>query len=183
METRSNTNNINVDKDKRTVEGLAVVFNKDSEDMGFIEQISRDAITEDTIKQSDIFAYLDHDPNRGVLARSKQGKGSLKLWLTDEGLNYRFKAPKTALGDELLEYLDRGDITGSSFSFTVSVDGDTWSRSENGLKRTINKIDRLFDVSPVFVPAYEATTVIKRSLEKNEILKKLDQLSVEIETL
>ena len=170
-------------EESRTVEGTAIVFNSDSVDMGFIEQIDPTAVTEETIKSSDVFAYLDHNDNRGVLARSKNGNGSLQLWLDDTGLHYRFEAPKTQLGDELLSYLSRGEITASSFAFTVAEGGDSWSRDNDGtVRRKITKIDRLFDVSPVFQPAYETTSVAQRKVEEiNAIMEKLNALSKKFE--
>jgi hypothetical protein len=166
-------------EDSRIVEGVAVVFNSDSVDMGFIETIEPSAITDETIKSSDVFAYLNHDESRGVLARSKYGEGTLNLWIEDDGLHYRFEAPKTQLGDELLSYLSRGEITASSFAFTVAEGGDSWTRGIDGsLKRHITKINRLFDVSPVFQPAYETTSVAQRKYENiKTIMEKLDALS------
>lgn len=172
-------------EDSRLVEGIAVVFNSDSQDMGFFETISPSAIDEDTIKRSDVFAFLNHDENRGVLARSRYGVGSLSLSLESDGLHYRFEAPKTQLGDELLSYLSRGEITTSSFAFTVADGGDKWYRDGNGtLRREINKIDRLFDVSPVFTPAYEATQCSRRKLDEIKTIdEKLDNIKKEIENL
>ena len=172
-------------EDSRLVEGVAIVFNSESQDMGYLETISPNDIDEDTIKRSDIFAYLNHDVNRGVLARSRYGKGSLSLSLESDGLHYRFEAPKTQLGDELLSYLSRGEITTSSFAFTIADGGDRWYRDSDGvLRREINKIDRLFDVSPVFEPAYLATACSKRKLDEiNSIDEKLDTLKNEIENL
>ena len=169
----------------RTVEGLAVVFNSDSQDMGFTETISPNAIDEDTIKRSDVFCYLNHDENRGVLARSRYGEGSLSLSLESDGLHYRFESPKTALGDELLSYLERGEITCSSFAFTVADGGDRWFRDNEGkLRREIIKIDKLYDCSPVFEPAYLATSVSKRKLDEIQNLEeKFDILKNEIENL
>ena len=172
-------------EDSRIVEGVAVVFNSDSVDMGFIETIDPSAITEETIKSSDVFAYLNHDENRGVLARSKYGDGTLNLWIEDDGLHYRFEAPKTQLGDELLSYLTRGEITASSFAFTIAQGGDTWTRGMDGsIKRRITKIDRLYDVSPVFQPAYETTSAAKRKVnEINAVMEKLDALKQEFDDL
>lgn len=173
--------NIRLQENSRTIEGVAMCFNSESEDLGFREIITKEAIDEDTIKRSDIFCFLNHDENRGVLARSKNGNGSLKLWLEDDGLHYRFIAPKTALGDEVLSYLERGEISGSSFAFTIAPNGDKWERSKDGkLLRTISKIDKLFDVSPVFQPAYSSTSVSRR---KFEIKEKLDFLEKEVENL
>lgn len=174
------------DDNSRLVEGTAIVFSSDSQDMGFIERILPTAISEDTIKRSDIFAYLNHDPNRGVLARSRYGKGSLQLDLQEDGLHYRFEAPLTPLGDELLSYLTRGEITTSSFAFSLPKEGgDRWYRSEDGvLHRDILKIERLYDVSPVFTPAYEATSVSRRKLDEIQAIEeKLDALRKEIEDL
>lgn len=173
-------------EDSRLVEGVAVVFNRDSQDLGFIETIDPQAITEETIRNSDIFATLDHDKARGILARSRYGEGTLKLDLRDDGLHYSFEAPHTQLGDELLEYLSRGEITTSSFAFVVDQnDGDEWFRDEeNHLRRHIKKIYRLYDVSPVFEPAYLDTDCSKRKFEQiNEIDKKLDKLKEEFETI
>jgi len=172
-------------EDSRLVEGVAVVFNSDSQDMGYFETIAPSAIDEDTIKRSDIFAYLNHDESRGVLARSRYGVGSLYLSLENDGLHYRFEAPKTTLGDELLSYLSRGEITTSSFAFTVADGGDRWYRDNNGtLRREIIKIDRLFDVSPVWVPAYEATSCARRKLDEiSKIENHLNSLKKEIDSL
>ena len=172
--------------DSRLVEGVAVVFNSDSQDLGFIERIDPQAITEDTIRNSDIFATLDHDKSRGILARSRYGEGTLHLELKEDGLHYSFEAPKTQLGDELLEYLSRGEITTSSFAFVVDEnDGDEWYRDENNqLRRTIKKIYRLYDVSPVFEPAYLETDCTKRKLEDiTNIEQKLNQIQEEFEKI
>ncbi|MBQ9200729.1 MAG: HK97 family phage prohead protease [Lachnospiraceae bacterium] len=173
-------------EDSRLVEGVAVVFNSDSQDMGFIERISPNAITQETIDNSDIFVYLDHDQARGVLARSRYGIGSLTLSLAEDGLHYSFEAPKTALGDELLSYLERGEINTSSFAFSLPQEGgDKWYRDENNvLHRDIIKIERLYDCSPVFEPAYLATSVSHRKLDDIKANdEKLDLLKKEIDLL
>jgi len=185
-EIRNTQNKIKRANDNsRMVEGVAIVFNSDSVDMGFVETIEPTAISDETIKSSDVFAYLDHNENRGVLARCRYGKGSLDLWIENDGLHYRFEAPQTQLGDELLSYLTRGEITASSFAFTVAQGGDIWSRGDDGtLKRRITKIERLFDVSPVFTPAYETTSVAKRKVEElNNIETKLDAIKREFDDL
>lgn len=185
-EVRNISNTIRrADAESRLVEGVAVVFGEDSQDMGYIETIAPSAIDEETIKRSDVFAYLNHDENRGVLARCKYGVGSLSLELAEDGLHYRFEAPNTPLGDELLSYLERGEITTSSFAFTVANDGDKWYRDSSGkLRREITKIDRLFDVSPVFQAAYETTNVSRRKLDEIEAIdSKLDALKREIDSM
>lgn len=186
-EIRNYTNTIKrANEESRLVEGVAVVFNSESQDLGFIESIDPQAISQETINNSDIFATLNHDNSRGILARSRYGEGTLELELKEDGLHYSFEAPHTQLGDELLEYLSRGEITTSSFAFVVDQnDGDEWFRDENNqLRRHIKKIYRLYDVSPVFEPAYLETDCVKRKLEDiDTINEKLSVLEKEFENI
>lgn len=154
------------DEDNRSVEGYALLFDTPSDGLSFVEVIERGAL-DGVIEKSNVFALLNHDASRGILARSKNGVGSLSLEVDDKGLKYRFEAPKTALGDELLEYLRRGEICESSFAFTV--EGETWEmQKDETWKRTIHKFNRLYDVSPVFDAAYSATSVNLRGKEAAE---------------
>lgn len=172
-------NEVRASEDSRIVEGYALVFDSNSEDMGFTEIINKNAITDEIIARSDVFCWLNHDEKRGCLGRSKKGKGSLKLSIDDRGLKYEFTAPKTALGDEILESLRRGDITSSSFAFSLPTDGsgEKWEKKEDGTHiRTITKFERIYDVSPVYTPAYNDTTInCKRfndiqTIETNKLL-------------
>lgn len=151
----------------RTVYGYAIVFDSPSQDMGFIETIKRGAITQELVDACDVFAKFNHNDDK-VLARSNNGQGSLTLTVDEKGLRYEFEAPNTALGDELLEYLKRGDISKSSFAFALNPNdknAQKWEKRDGKMYRTINHIGYLFDVSPVWQPAYKATSVDKRDLE------------------
>lgn len=165
----------------RIISGKAVSFESESQDLGFTEIIHRDAITQDLINSCDIYAKFNHDDNK-VLARSRYGKGSLKLNLQDDGLYYSFRAKKTALGDEVLAYIEDGDLAGSSFAFYVADEPDAqkWSRNMDGTyKREIFKIGGLADVSPVFEPAYLSTNVanLRSKAEAfNEVKEKAEAL-------
>lgn len=136
---------IRAQEDSRKVEGYAAVYDTESLDLGgFTEIIARGAF-DDVIPQSDVFARFNHCGDK-VLARSNHGKGSLKLSLDEKGLRYEFNSPKTELGNELLEFLRSGGISESSFAFKVA--SDTWTKTADGkYLRTINKIDKLYDVS------------------------------------
>lgn len=173
-----------VNPDSRTVEGYAVVFNSQSEDLGFYETINPSAITEEVLKRSDVFCLFNHDLDK-VLARSKYGTGSLQLQLDEQGLKYTFTAPNTDLGDEILEYLRRGDIDSSSFAFTVSTDegSEVWTTGTDGRQyREILKIDSLHDVSPVWTPAYSSTSVSQRTLDKlNQLREMQDEKEKELQ--
>ena len=172
-------------EESRLITGYALKFDSESQYMGFYEKIDRNAISPDLIKKCDIFALLNHDENK-VLARSRYGEGSLKLELKDDGLYYEFEAPKTQYGDELIEHLKRGEIFASSFGCYIDPEGDIKERDEKGIiHRTITKIVRLFDVSPVFEPAYLATSCSKRALDmvekSDEITTKYDSMLKELD--
>lgn len=164
-EIRNIAAEVTVDEESRKVEGYALLFNVPSDGLD-IEEIIEPRALDGVIERSNVFALLNHDERRGILARSKKGAGTLSLTVDGKGLRYRFDAPRTALGDELLEYLKRGEVTESSFAFTVAE--DVWEKKGETWKRTIKKIDELYDVSPVYDAAYSKTTVYMRGKEQLE---------------
>ena len=171
MKEQRNSNQ-KVTSDSRTVEGYAIVFNSESKNLGGFTEIIEPKALDGILEKSDILCLLNHNEDKGVLARSKYGSGSLELSIDNIGLKYRFEAPNTMLGEELLEGLKRGDISTSSFAFTI--DKDTWTKREDGsYLRTINQFKELFDVSPVYKEAYPDTTVALRKMREleNEKLK------------
>lgn len=168
LEVRNTLGNVirQADSESRMVEGYALLFETSSDGLNFEEVISREAL-EGVIARSDVFALLNHSKERGILARSINGAGSLTLEVDEKGLLYRFDAPNTALGNELLENLRRGEINQSSFAF--DVDSDKWERKSDGTwKRTIIQIGHLYDVSPVYNAAYSKTSVYMRGKEVEE---------------
>ena len=93
-----------------------------------------------------------------MLSRSVRGKGSLTLTSDATGLYYEFVAPKFASG--IVESIERGDLLGSSFAFTVARNGDEFTKLADGrFLRIIKKFDQLFDVRVVARPAYPDTDV------------------------
>lgn len=182
-EIRALESQMSVHEDGRTIEGYAVVFNSLSEDMGFREIISPNAITEETIKNSDIIATFNHSTDI-VLARSKNGEGTLQLEIDETGLKFSFETPNTTAGNDLLESIKRGDVSGCSFAFSIDYndpEAETWIDNGEYYLRTINKIERLYDVSIVVHPAYEATSVNQRSIDKVEEMKKEAEQRAEAE--
>ena len=164
LEIRSFNIELRDEPESRHIEGYGSVFNERSLDLGgFVEMIAPGAF-DGVIERSDVKCYLDHNPGKGILARSRNGKGSLSLVVDEKGLQYSFDAPKTSLGDEVVEGLKRGDYSQSSFAFTV--DDEVWTKEADGTYlRTITKIGGLYDVSIVANPAYEGTSVALRSLD------------------
>ena len=149
----------------RAIGGLAIVYEEESEVLydfwdgrAFREIIHKGAVTEELLSSSDVLALYEHNRSN-LLARSTKGVGSLQLTITDRGLEYRFEAPNTQLGNDTLELLRRGDLRGSSFLFGV-VKGDTrWEELSDGTwLRHIDHISYLGDVSVGSTPAYPSTT-------------------------
>jgi HK97 family phage prohead protease len=150
------------DKESRTVEGYAAVFESDSEVMwgSWVERIAPGAFSE--VLKDDAVALFNHDPNL-ILARNMV---NMTVTEDEKGLKYRFDAPNTTAGNDLLENLRNGNIKQSSFAFTVK--DEEWQESKERSKpslRTIKKVERLYDVSPVTYPAYPDTTVAQRSFQ------------------
>lgn len=170
----------------RKVSGYACVFNSSSRDIGFYETVSDMAITEDTILRSDVFATLNHNPER-VLARCKYGSGSLQLSVDERGLRYEYEAPHTALGDEVIEAIKRGDLTDASFAFTIDAedpDAQKWEKRDGYYYRTIYKIAQLYDISNVWTGAYaEASSEIRSNTiqDYSEEINKLENMIKEEE--
>lgn len=164
--------------DNKTIYGKAISFDTLSVDLGgFRETIKRGAITQDLINHSDIFARTNHKDDY-ILARSKNGKGSLSLELRDDGLYFSFELPNTEKGNELREHIKRGEITQCSFAFNAAeeANSEVW-RNENGIiYRDIYKIGYLGDVAPVYKPAYEETYVSMRAMECAKTLKEEEEL-------
>lgn len=148
----------------RTVSGYAIRFNEDSAFMGFTERISPSALPASMLENADIFAYFNHDWGK-VLARTPN---SLKLDLRSDGLYYEFEAPNTQDGNDLLEHIKRGEMYGTSFAFSLPEDGsgEVWTKQEDGTYlREIVMFDALYEISPVYTPAYPTTSVSARCLE------------------
>ena len=138
---------------KEVVIGHASVYDSRSENLGgFYEYIAKGAFTEELINKSDVRALINHDPNL-VLARNTSG--TLKLDADNKGLRYEFELPETSYGKDLAINMKNGNITQSSFAFTVKE--DEWDTDDDGNDiRTIKAIDRLYDISAVTYPAYSA---------------------------
>jgi HK97 family phage prohead protease len=149
-----------------TITGHAAVFNKRSSDLGGFREIIapgafRDALSKETL---DCRCLINHDPNL-LLARATKDGGTLKLEETNQGLQYSFSVPDTTYGRDIIVSMERGDISQSSFAFTIEE--DSWETTEDGEVRTITKIRDLWDTSIVTYPAYpdaDDLTLAKRSL-------------------
>ena len=140
--------------------GYAAVFDQLSAELfgGFRERIRRGAFSK-TIKEADIRALFNHDPNY-VLGRTRAN--TLKLSEDDHGLRIEIDPPDTTFAHDLMASISRGDIDQMSFGFRTIR--DEWSKDDQDVAmRTLIEVE-LFDVSPVTFPAYPQTSVAVRDM-------------------
>lgn len=134
------------------ITGMALRFNKPSEDLGFIETLDERCL--DGTDMNNVVALVNHDSNQ-VLGRT--GK-NLRLNVTEEGLSFEIDPVDTSYTRDLMKNMRAGLINKCSFAFSIANDGDKWyKRADGKYERTVTKIERLYDVSVVTSPAYEDT--------------------------
>lgn len=152
-----------VSEEKMIIEGYAIKFNEQTligtEAHGFKEIIAVDALTETNMK--DVPLKYNHQDNFLVIARTRNK--SLELEVDEVGLKIRAELLDTQSNQDIYKMVKSGLLDKMSFAFTVK--NQSWDRTGTIPIRTIQKIDRLYDVSIVDVPAYEGTSVYARSLE------------------
>ena len=139
--------------------GYAARFNVLSENLGgFRETIRPGAF--DNVLTDDVRALINHD---STLILGRTGAGTLSLASDENGLHYTIEPPETRYAADLMQSIRRGDVSQSSFAFTI--DQDSWKEDEDGrVIRTIESVRRLYDISPVTFAAYPDTDVAVRSL-------------------
>ena len=140
--------------DTLVIEGYAANFDQTTDLGYFRETIARGAF--DEVLEDDVRLLLNHDG--APMARTTNG--TLELSVDESGLRYRAALADTQDGRDLYKLIKRGDISQSSFAFTISE--QSWN--EDRTERSIDKVGRLMDVSPVTYPAYPTTTVSARNL-------------------
>ena len=171
--------------ESRTIEGYALIFNTWSKYMAAIvnneNRMFREIILpgsiDGLIDKSDVTANFNHDEDDGILARSRNGSGTLSLMVDQNGLKYSFSVPDTTLGEDVFESMKRGDINASSFAFIVDPKGDKWEKNSDGtFNRTISKILVLQDIAVVVRPAYPGAFASTRSIEAIEEIELKEDL-------
>lgn len=159
----------------RSLSGYAAIFNSLTDIGCFQEQIAEGAFDEALADPNlDVVARFDHDGQ--PLGRT--ANGTLKLTVDNHGLRYDVTPPDTSLGRDILALVKRGDVSSSSFAFSLRSNGDTWDYSGKVPIRTLRNIN-LHDVSPVTTPAYASTSVQARSKNIPIKVEGKPELSVE----
>lgn len=160
--------------------GYAATFNSEADGLSFREVIAPGAFTRALKSADPVFLLVNHDMEGIPLASTQSG--TLQLRQDKTGLYMEAELdPANPKAQELTSALKRGDMNKMSFAFTVQPEGQT---REGGL-RTIEEIDRLFEVSVVTLPAYSSTSVGMRSVEEEnlDIAKKKLALKVKQHSL
>lgn len=151
---------LRADGDKRTLEGYAAVFNRETVIGGlFREKIDPGAFRA-AIDGSDVLGLFNHNLDY-VLGRTSAG--TMRLEEDETGLRYVIDTPDTTQGRDVAVMVGRGDVKGSSFGFTVKR--DSWTRPARSGElplRTVHEFEWIRDVGPVTMPAYEETSVQAR---------------------
>lgn len=145
---------------KNQLMGRAAAYGKLSENLGnFREILAPGAFARAVREKDDALFTVNHDSN--ALPLGRVSSGTLRLYEDLSGLMFQCDLPNTSAAADLVESINRKDISECSFAFAVDPNGsdDTWSDGvdEDGIKyplRTINNIARLFDCSAVARPAY-----------------------------
>ena len=122
----------------------------------YIEIIKRGAL--DGADLSDVRLLYNHDLSKVPLARTPK---TMKLNKSTAGLDIEATLPETQEARAVYEAVQRGDLDGMSFSFTVPKGGDSYDPKTN--TRTISKIAKVYECSVVPFPAYPQTSVEARS--------------------
>ena len=165
IETRVFTNEFEVREEAEGMRltGYAARFNEPSEPLPFIEKIAPGAFKRSLKSRNDIKLLWNHDSS---LVLGSTRAGTLKLMEDERGLFVDAILPDTSYGRDAKVSIQRGDVTGFSFGFTVPVGGDAWNNE--GTERTLKSV-RLLEVSTgVAFPAYPSTngTAQVRGLDK-----------------
>lgn len=156
---------VNNTENKMIIEGYAITFEQPAtHEYGgrkFTETIKKGALDKTDMK--DVPLRYNHNDNVMIMARTRNK--SLQLVKDDVGLKISAELLDTQSNRDLYKGIQERLIDKMSFAFTVADGGDKWSFSKEEIKREVNNIDRLWDVSVVDTPFYDSTSIYARSLE------------------
>lgn len=160
-------------EERKIVRGYASTFNEpytlyEDSEVVIQEQVSPNAF--DSADMSDIIMQFDH---RGkVFARVSNQ--TLAVTPDEHGLAIEADLGGTEIGRQLYEEIKGGYITKMSYGYTVPDDGATWDerKLDDGRTlelRTIIRINKVYDVSAVSLPANDGTSISVRNLSDGVI--------------
>lgn len=147
----------------RKLVGYAAVFDSASKDLGGFTEIVKPGAFARTLRANDIdqVALFHHTPHL-ILAR--RGAGTLQLTEDARGLAFEVDLADTSTARDLLVSVQRGDVAGCSFGFTVPKGGDRWEVRGERVVRELVDVD-LFEITVTATPAYADTSVAVRAFQ------------------
>ena len=147
------------------ITGRPIVYNSKT-NLGFYDEVIESGALDST-NLNDVRFLINHDTSKIPLARSRRnnGKSTMQFTVDPMGLNLDWVMLDVENNSEaraLYSAVERGDISGMSFMF--SVDDEEWENLESDHPtRHIRKIGSVVEVSAVTFPAYESTEIQARS--------------------
>ena len=137
------------EENRYTVEGYASTFDTyvllTVDGIDYSERIEPTAF--DGADLSDVVFRVDHEGS--VYARSSAG--TVSVWADKHGLATRADLSRTQKARELFADIEAGNYPKMSFAFVVADGGDHYDSATH--TRVIQRIAKVFDVSPVSFPA------------------------------
>lgn len=186
---RNFTFDIRADTDEESgayITGRPIVFESKT-DLGYCDEIIRRGALDDA-DLSDVRFLVNHNTDMIPLARSQAGNknSTMQIQTDKDGLTMRVNLDieNNAEARALYSAVQRGDISGMSFMFTIT--GDEWENLDSEHPtRYINTIGEVAEVSAVTFPAYESTEISARDKRAVEEARKAlqDSDNVELEKL
>jgi len=144
------------------ITGTPIVFDQDTDLGWYQERIDHQALAGADLK--DVRFLVGHNTSMIPLARSRNNNenSTMQMVVTDRGMDIRvdLDTENNAEAKALYSAVQRGDMSGMSFMFTVDADKDIWEDIDTDYpKRTIMSIRKVYEVSAVAFPAYESTSI------------------------
>ena len=146
--------------------GTPIVYDERT-DLGWMDEIIDDGALDDTDLR-DVRFLVNHNTDMIPLARSRNNNANSTMQLSvvpQKGMDIRvdLDTENNAEAKSLYSAVERGDISGMSFMF--AVDKDSWDDLESDHPtRHVRSIAKVYEVSAVTFPAYEATSIQARGL-------------------
>lgn len=146
--------------------GQPIVYNERT-NLGWYDEIIADGALAETDLR-DVRFLINHNTDMIPLARSRNNNTNSTMQMEvieGKGMAIRvdLDTENNAEAKSLYSAVERGDLSGMSFMF--AVDKDSWEDIDTDHPtRTILGIRKVFEVSAVTFPAYEATSITARGL-------------------
>lgn len=152
----------------RTITGRPIVFNSPYDVWGeWEERIDPHAL--DEADMTDVALLVNHDERMIPCARSRRNNENSTMRLNiveNEGVDMiaNIDVKNNDTSRALASAVDRGDITGMSWAFTI--ESYEWQNLDTDYPtKLITKVGRVFEVSAVNSPAYTETSIHARDAE------------------